>query len=265
MLLVGAGFAVAAALLYALSGPIPQSPAYHDFADARPLGPIPNAWNVLSNLPFALVGALGVRAVLRSGAARPEGALVPWEREGFLGLFAGVFLVSLGSAYYHAFPSNATLAWDRLPMSIAFMALFALVLGDRVSAGAARTLLRPTVLAGIASVLHWRLTERAGAGDLRAYALVQGFPVLVIPLLLALRAGRAPGGVWVASSIAAYLAAKLAEHADRAVFDASGALISGHALKHLLAGLGAWFLLRWLEARLPPVAPPACEAGRAGP
>ena len=49
---VGAGFA--------LTSPIPQDPGYHLFADSRTLAGIPNAWNVLSNLPFLLVGLLGL-------------------------------------------------------------------------------------------------------------------------------------------------------------------------------------------------------------
>ena len=41
--------------------PIAQDPTYHQFADQRTLLGIPNFWNVVSNLPFVLVGAMGLR------------------------------------------------------------------------------------------------------------------------------------------------------------------------------------------------------------
>ena len=45
-------------------GAIPQSEAYHHFADTRPLHvgskAIPNAFNVLSNIPFFIVGWIGL-------------------------------------------------------------------------------------------------------------------------------------------------------------------------------------------------------------
>src|SRR6201987_2903758 len=40
--------------------PIAQAPTYHQFADQRTLLGIPNFWNVVSNLPFVLVGAVGL-------------------------------------------------------------------------------------------------------------------------------------------------------------------------------------------------------------
>jgi len=40
--------------------PIPQDQTYHHFADARALLGIPNVWNVISNLPFIAIGAVGL-------------------------------------------------------------------------------------------------------------------------------------------------------------------------------------------------------------
>ena len=39
--------------------PIPQWPEYRQFADDRTMLGIPNALNVLSNLPFLLIGVSG--------------------------------------------------------------------------------------------------------------------------------------------------------------------------------------------------------------
>src|SRR6478735_5426602 len=40
---------------------IPQDQHYHQFADQRALLGIPNFWNVVSNIPFIAIGAIGLR------------------------------------------------------------------------------------------------------------------------------------------------------------------------------------------------------------
>src|SRR5439155_7301219 len=58
----------------ALAAPrLAQPQWYHDFADQRCLLRIPHALNVLSNLPFVLVGILGVLFVASPAAGRPGG------------------------------------------------------------------------------------------------------------------------------------------------------------------------------------------------
>src|SRR5207249_3774778 len=81
-----------------------QDPTYHDFADRRTFFGIPNFFDVTSNLAFLLVGIAGLRTCLRNGL---DGNCYAW-----VALFAGVTLVSAGSAYYHWEPSNQTLLWD---------------------------------------------------------------------------------------------------------------------------------------------------------
>ena len=49
---------------------IPQSEAYHNFADKRPLLGIPNCLNVISNGLFLIVGLLGLRFVSRSATGK---------------------------------------------------------------------------------------------------------------------------------------------------------------------------------------------------
>ncbi|MCK9608742.1 MAG: ceramidase [Methylomonas sp.] len=104
--------------------PITQDPNYHHFADARPLCGFSNFWNVVSNLPFLVAGCLGLSRYAR--LTQRESA------EGYRLMCLGVLLVGIGSAYYHANPTNDTLLWDRLPMTVAFMAIFSLLLGERV-------------------------------------------------------------------------------------------------------------------------------------
>ena len=114
---------------------IPQDPAYHRFADARTLLGLPNFWNVVSNIGFLVAGIYGLSQASRVTAAELRPAYFLYS--------IAIIGVAFGSSWYHYSPSNATLVWDRLPMSVAFMALFAMVLGDRVSWRLGRALLSP--------------------------------------------------------------------------------------------------------------------------
>jgi hypothetical protein len=217
-----------------LVDPIPQDPAYHRFADARTTFGIPNFWNVASNLPFLLAGALGLLQSRR--IASPD--LTTHYRL----LSVSIALVAFGSGWYHLAPSIPTLVWDRLPMTVAFMALLSAVVADRISWLAGRALLWPLVVAGIASIAWWVRTEGAGAGDLRPYALVQFLPMILIPLMLLMWRGEGLSSRRLWMALGAYVLAKVAEHFDGALFAAAG--IGGHVLKHVLAALATWWILR---------------------
>jgi len=233
--------AVAAAAAVFAFPPIAQDPAYHAFADRRWIWGVPNAINVLSNLPFTVVGALGVSVVWRRGSG------LVWEQLAFLALFGGVGLTGFGSAWYHLAPTTMTLFWDRLPMTLAFMALLALTLGERVSVRAGPWLLPLCLAAGVGSVVHWQLGERAGSGDLRLYALVQFFPMLAIPLALALYPRRWIRGADLLVAVGWYALSKIFEALDAPIF-ALGGVVSGHTLKHLAAATAAAWLLRIASA-----------------
>jgi len=162
--------------------PITQNPAYHHFADQRRILHIANFFNVLSNLPFVIIGIMGIRLVALRQAT---GGLAELQAM-YLVFFIGVFLTGFGSAYYHFQPDNQTLVWDRLPMTIAFMALFSAIIGEYISVQLAQKLFVPLLILGITSVIYWHLTELDGHGDLRAYLLVQFLPILLVPLILLL-------------------------------------------------------------------------------
>jgi hypothetical protein len=225
-----------AAVAVALSlDPIPQDPAYHRFADARVIAGIPNFWNVVTNLPFLAVGALGFLQARR--LASP--ALATHYRT-FCGAVA---LVALGSGWYHLAPDNARLVWDRMPMTVAFMTLFAAVVADRISWFAGRALLWPLVVAGAGSIAWWIRGEATGAGDLRAYGLVQFLPMLLVPLILLLWRGEGLSARKLWMALGAYAVAKAAEQFDAQLF-AAGGILGGHALKHLAAALATWWVVR---------------------
>src|SRR3990172_9761336 len=153
--------------------PIPQDPAYHRFADTRPLGGAANGWAVFSNLPFVLVGLWGLRQVLMA----PAGASAPFvesrERWPYVLFFAGVALTGVGSAYYHWAPDNARLVWDRLPLTIGFIALLAPILAERVSVTAGIVLLPALLVAGAGRGAGRVAGGAPGPGGLPAYVLVQ--------------------------------------------------------------------------------------------
>jgi glutathione peroxidase len=219
-----------------------QSEAYHQFADRRSWLGIPNLLDVVSNLPFLVVGWLGLRALRRSD--HPSTAFTrPWERGAFALLFAGVALVALGSGYYHAQPSSPRLFWDRLPMTIVFSVLVGITIGERISFEAGRRIMPALVVVGIGSVMVWRAT-----GDLRLYGFVQFFSMLALPLLLVVRPPRYTRTGDLVWMMALYLGAKLCEQGDRLVFSVGG-LVSGHTLKHLLAAAATGQLVRHVRGR----------------
>ena len=240
------GVAVIAA---ALTPPIPQDPAYHRLADARNLLGVPNALNVLSNAPFVLVGVLGAWAVRPRGSARfiDERERWPW-----MVFFAGLFLTGFGSAYYHLAPDHTRLMWDRLPLAIALMGLFAAVIAERVGVGFGVAALAPLVAIGVASVLWWHTGEMRGRGDLRAYAIVQFYPLVAVPLMLYAWPARYTLGSAIMATVGVYAFAKVFELLDADVLRLGG-VVSGHTLKHLVAG-GAGFIIVWMLGARRPVA-----------
>jgi len=244
--LLVAGFAGLLAL-----EPIPQDPAYHLFADTRTFFGIPNFNDVVSNAGFAVVGVLGI-AMVSGGRGRAVFA-APSDARPYALFFIGVALVGLGSAYYHWAPSNERLLWDRLPMSIGFMAFCAAIVADRIDGKTGNGwMLVVLVAAGLASLIYWHWTESLGRGDLRFYAFVQFFPVVALPAVCWLfpryryTAGRYL--VWV---IAWYGLSKVLEHFDGEVFDLLGHTVSGHTLKHLAAAAATFVVLRMLLSPRP--------------
>lgn len=214
--------------------PIAQEADYHNFADRRSIFNIANFYNVLSGIPFVIIGIMGIRLVTLRKAT---GGLAELQVI-YLTFFVGVFLTGFGSAYYHYQPGNQTLLWDRLPMTIVFMALFSAVVGEYISTQLARKLFVPLLMLGIASVVYWYVTELGVHGDLRAYVLVQFLPVLLIPLILWLFDSKLNGDKYIWGVIGAYAISKLMELFDARLYSIFG-LLSGHSLKHLVAAFGA--------------------------
>lgn len=223
--------------------PIAQDPAYHQFVDRRRFLSIANTLNVVSNLPFVIVGVAGLLFVKRHGVS-----VAPHTQGTWMVFFAGVLLTAFGSGYYHLDPNNETLIWDRLPMTIGFMSFVAIVIAEYMSVRYAQLALVPLLVVGAASVFFWAYTESLGRGDLRAYAVVQFVPMLLIPLIIWLYRGRSDLGRYIVWMIGFYISAKVLEHYDGQVY-AAGTLLSGHTLKHVFAALAPASILYGLTRR----------------
>lgn len=242
-----AGFAMAGLVAILCMNPVPQDPRYHDFADQRPFLGIPHFWNVVSNLPFVIAGAAGLLFLLRGGGQFHE----RWERGAWGVLLAAVFLVGFGSAYYHAGPSTATLFWDRVPMTMMFSAFLAITIGERMRPAWGARLLVPLLAAGLGTLLYWRAGELRGAGDLRGYGLLQGLAMTAIPVMMLLFPASYSRERHLWSIVLLYAAAKFFETFDAPIHALLGGQMSGHAIKHMIAGVAAWRIYTLLRRREP--------------
>ena len=133
-------------------------------------------------------------------------------------------------------------------MSIAFMAFTSAVIADRVHANSGNGwLLLALVALGLASLIYWHHTEQLQRGDLRFYALVQFFPVVLLPFVFWLfpKHQYMPGR-YIAWVVFWYALSKLLELFDVEVFAMCGQMISGHTLKHMAAAVATLVILRML-------------------
>lgn len=212
--------------------PIVQDQAYHRFADANSWASVPNFWNVVSNLPFVIVGILGL-VRLRTIDYRLKASYV-W-------FFVGIFATGFGSGYYHWNPTDATLVWDRLPMTVSFMAFLSIVLGEFIDADAGKKLLYPFLLLGLSSIANWVLTD-----DLRMYALIQFLPILLILIVLFLSKKEIRYKKYFWLMVVCYTIAKFLEGYDAYIYAVSRESMGGHALKHLAAAAAPFFFYKFV-------------------
>jgi hypothetical protein len=221
--------AVAAALLVpALQQPL----AYHEFADQREMFGVAHFLNVASNFAFFMVGIAGL-AVTLGRQARFQFSVERWPYAVF---FVGVLLTSVGSSYYHLSPDNESLFWDRLPITIAFTALVSSQIVDRINIRAGLALLVPMLMLGAASVLYWRATELAGAGNVVPYVILQVYSVVILLLMAVFTPSRYTHGRSLYWVFAWYVLSKLLEAFDAQVMELVH-VVSGHTLKHLAAAI----------------------------
>ncbi|MBR0856261.1 hypothetical protein [Bradyrhizobium liaoningense] len=232
--LIGALVVLTLAALFAPALPAAAWPIPH-YVDTRIWLGLPNAGDVLSNLAFLAMGVWGSER-LRGRNDAPVGA--SW-------FFVGLILTCLGSGFYHLDPDvPQRLVADRLGMAVAFAGFLGIAAGERISVRAGEAVLVLMMVAGLLAA--WVARE-----NLTPWVVVQ-FGGMALAVGLALTRPR-PGalGVPLGGVIAFYVLAKLFELGDATIFEATGHIVSGHALKHLSAALAAWPVIRALRPAVP--------------
>lgn len=228
------GIILLSVLLVLFLPPIPQSELYHHFADDRQVFGLPHFYNVISNMPFILFGSMGVFLSLQN-------KMNILEPKTFF--FFGILLTGFGSAYYHEHPTTNRLVWDRLPMTISFMSFVCMIIGEFIRKDLGKKLVVHFIFIGILSVLYWYFGESRGKGDLRFYALIQFLPMVCIPFILFFFKNQNQNvrSFWLIVII--YALAKLCEDQDLIIYQYTNGTISGHCLKHLIAGVVPMLML----------------------
>lgn len=217
--------------------PYAQPQGYHQFADRRGWLGMPNAGDVASNAFFLLFAVIGLWT-MRLPAVR---AMNKAARDGYGLMFFGLLLTAFGSSYYHWAPSDTRLVWDRLPMTVVFMPLLAATLAERLRWRSDVGLLVLTVW-GVGTVVYWNYS-----GNLLPYLITQGGSILLLLLSLILLPTPWSGRGWLLPALASYALAFACEQLDSIVFKATGALVSGHTIKHIAAAFTFFFIIRMLR------------------
>ncbi|KAF5448622.1 hypothetical protein F2P56_029133 [Juglans regia] len=228
-------------VLMVVTPAIPQSQAYHDFADQREFFGIPNTLNVVSNFPFLVAGVIGLVLCYYGNYFRLS---LQGELWGWTFFYIGVASVAFGSSYYHLKPNDARLVWDRLPMTIAFTSIMAIFIIERIDERKGTFSIIPLLMAGIISILYWRFFD-----DLRPYAMVQFVPCIIIPVMAILLPPMYTHSAYWLWAAGFYLLAKVEEAADKVIYEWTHHIVSGHTLKHLCAAMVPVFLTLMLAKR----------------
>ncbi len=237
-------------LVAAILPPMAQPIAYHLFADQKLFFGIPNFLNVVSNLAILFSGALGLLFILRSDQSTMQQCFINQkECWPYLVVFLSVVVTGFGSAYYHWAPDNTSLLWDRLPIATGVTALLAATMVERIGLRVGLWALPFLVLLGVVSVLYWYWTEQSGAGNLNFYIVVQFYSLLLIVLLGLFFPSNYTHGGDMYKVIGLYIIAKLAETFDLDIYN-FGQVISGHTIKHLLAAIAIYLIVRMLQKRV---------------
>ncbi|MGD0444677.1 MAG: ceramidase domain-containing protein [Edaphobacter sp.] len=226
---------------------IPLGSHYHDFADNRAFFGIPNFLDVISNLPFLLVGLWG--AVWLFGSSSRPAFQDQRERIPYIIFFMGVALTGIGSFWYHLAPTNSRLPWDLLPMTSSFMSMVVAMYMERIDPTIGLISLGPLLLLGTASVAYWYISESHGHGNYKFYLFVQFFSPLLLASIVGLFPPRYSGMRYLVIAFSLFVAAKLFEMFDLPIYSSSRETISGHSLKHITAAISCYWILRMLQVR----------------
>jgi hypothetical protein len=219
-----------------LSYPLIQPADYHHFADTRLICGVRNGADVLSNLAILAAGLVNLSWCWRHRAS--DAVQMP----GMMTASLGFVMAAAGSAVYHFRPTDATLVWDRLPMTIIFAGVLAMLYTSVTGRRFLWSQMASLVAAAMLTALVWALF-----GELWPYALLQyGGLAAVVGFTYSRKVANASG--WWAL-ICCYGVAKLFETIDASVWIATDHVLAGHALKHIACGAAGFALLGIVKQR----------------
>lgn len=218
--------------------PKADSPHYFDFADQITLFGIPHAFDVLSNLSFFAAGLYGLLEVAKNWRkGTPSIAILGSV------LSLAAILTCVGSAYFHWSPNPQTLIWDRIPMTIGFAAVAAMVVADRIHARFGLVTLGVLVPFGLLTIIGYA----NGFFDLRPYLLLQfGSLIFILLTICIYRHGHIRNSMY-STAVFWYVLAKIFENYDQIILNYTG-FVSGHTLKHLSAAIAIFWLLTFYRS-----------------
>jgi hypothetical protein len=232
----------------AIMPPIPQSTEYHLFADQRSFFGIPNFLNVISNLSFLISGCAGM-FFLSENTSNQRIFNDAIESVPYWILFLSVVALGFGSGFYHWIPNTDNLVWDRLPLAITLAALLSATIMERISIRIGLFSLLPLVIFAIGSVFYWYWTELQNEGNLNFYGVMQFYSIiLIIWISLRFTSPYAKAND-IFLIIIFYGIAKVAEILDWQIYGITSETLSGHTLKHLVAGYAAYRIVSMLRKR----------------
>ena len=238
------GVAVGGLLLW---GRQPLNPALHQYADTRAWLGVPNAANVLVNVPIFWLAVWGWCATRTS--QWPRALRLPWQW-----FHIGAIAAAISAAMYHAAPGDALFLTAHCCVAGAFLLLACGMLAERVDArfGSMTVCMGVVVTTALANVTMVYASRSGVVVDLRALILCESTPILlVLAGLLRLRGAHTRASGWMLS-LALYAVANFVELGDSLILRASG-VVSGHTLMHgALALVVGWIAYRATAARSDP-------------
>ena len=256
------GTIAAGALLTWVCPRIAQSYSYHDLADKRTVFGIQNFGDVISNLPFAAVGAYGLWHLAQNRKNMDRQQFTLWTTYSLCCIFtcfaSGFYHIMVDLRHNDRFNNHTYLLGDRLSMMVTGMSFLCIVIADWINLRLGYYLLGPLLTSGVLGTLHWWYTEYMKRGDLRLYGVMLNGNLLLVPLICWLykndrriSTGRYDPNTLVYFGLVWFVLARAMEMSDKVVYFLTMHLISGHTLKHLFAAvaMGVILMLRTMQGQ----------------
>jgi len=197
-----------------LSTKIPRAKDYHDFADKRPFFGIPNGLDILSNIAIAL----------------PVFYLISKEKKlSFLSI--NILLLAITSAYYHIEPSDKTIFLDMLFVVSVNTVVFSYFVNKEIG--------MLVYMLGILSVFYWKKYD-----DIRLYEFLK-ISIPIYGIYMIHKNPRVSG--YIFPMIILSLLIRYSEFNDKEIYKLTNETISGHTLKHIVAGIEIYLVIVVLQ------------------